>query len=281
LRQDVKIHSRNEKTVKIPAASLIIWKCAARSAIGWVMIEGKKILITGATGTIGGALVREFAVAGNRIVIHCHRAIETAEGLRKDIESRGAVAHIVSSDLSIVENAERLTSESIEVMGGLDVLIHAAAIFEKTPLGTVTEEQWTRIIDTNLKATFFLAQSAGMSMRTNGGSIVIISDVAAEKPYADYLPYCISKAGIDALVKGLAKALAPRITVNGIAPYVVTKPEGISDSSWSDMLSKMPLHRPTKPEEIAKLAGMLGNTENSITGQIVAVDGAKTVARRP
>lgn len=240
-------------------------------------MKGKKIIITGATGHIGQALVKALAGPGNQIVIHCNRSIREAEGLKMEAEARGAKAFVIPFDLSRIENVESLVSESVQTMDGLDILIHTAAVFEKTPLGTVTEEQWDAIIDLDLKAAFFLAQSAGISMQGGGGSIILISDVAAKRPYAGYLPYCIAKAGVDAIVKGLAKALAPKVLVNGIAPYIVTRPDGLSDRGWNDMLDKMPLHRETAPEEIASVAEMLCGEKTSITGQIVTVDGGRTL----
>lgn len=241
------------------------------------MADGQRIVITGSSGTIGGAVARALGEAGSRIVLHCNRGKDRAEALRGELARCGAKAHVIATDLSKPKNAERLVDESMKLLGGIDVLIHAAAIFGKMPLGTVTDEEWSDIIDTNLKASFFLAQAAGIPMQTDGGSIVIISDVAARRPYAGYLPYCISKAGVDAMVRGLARALAPKVIVNAVAPYAVTRPEGLSDSGWNDIMNKVPLHRQTGADEIARLVKILCDKNSTITGQIIAIDGGRTL----
>lgn len=233
-----------------------------------------RILITGVTGTIGNAIARALAKPAVRIALHYHSATERAELLRIDIEKSGAYASLIRTDLSKPGGASSLVAETVKSMGGLDLLVHCAAIFERTPLGDVTEELWNKIITINLKAAFFLAQSSAFAMKENGGRMIFISDVAAVKPYAGYLPYCVAKAGIDSLVRGLAKSLAPGILVNAIAPYIVTRPTGMSDEGWNDLLSKMPTRKAQTPGEIAALAKMLAET-TSITGQVIAVDGGR------
>lgn len=241
------------------------------------MTDGQRIVITGSTGTIGGSIVRAFGNAENRLVLHCKSAKDRAATLKGELSASDIEAHVVALDLSKPKNAERLVDESMKILGGIDVLVHAAAIFGRMPLGTVTDEEWNSIIDTNLKASFFIAQAAGIHMQKDGGSIVIISDVAAQRPYAGYLPYCISKAGIDAMVHGLAKALAPKVIVNAVAPYAVTRPAGISDSGWNDMMNKVPLHRQTGADEVAGLVKILCDKNSTITGQIIAIDGGRTL----
>lgn len=233
------------------------------------------ILITGASGTIGGAAARALAFPGRAIALHFHRNETAARDLSQEIERRGAATHLLAADVRKTSEAARLVSESFERMGGLDTLVHAAASFEKLPLGTVTEDHWNAILDLDLKAAFFIGQEAGMRMQSQGGKMIFMSDVAGVKPYAGYLPYCIAKAGVDALVRGLAKSLAPKVLVNAVAPYVVTRPAGMSDRGWNDLLSKMPTRKASSPEEIAAVIRMLVEAGESITGQIIAVDGGR------
>lgn len=237
-----------------------------------------KILVTGATGTLGTAISRLFSGPGKEIAIHCRSRRGEAEALANELKAGGAEAFVLEADLSRADEAVRLGAEAFERMGGLDLLIHAAALFEKTPLGTVSEEQWDHILDIDLKGAFFLAQEVGMRMQRDGGRMIFFSDVAAVRPYAGYLPYCIAKAGIDSLVRGLAKSLAPRVLVNGIAPFIVTRPAGMSDSGWSDLLSKMPTRRASTPEDVAAVVKMLAESGDSITGQIIAVDGGRLLS---
>ena len=233
-----------------------------------------KILIAGATGALGSAIARTFAGPGRSIALHAHASLEKADQLAAELRAGGAEAIVLAGDLARADEAVRLAGEAFEKLGGLDLLVHAAARFEKTPLGTVTETQWDAIVDLDLKGAFFLAQELGMRMQHTGGRMIFLSDVAAVKPYAGYLPYCIAKAGVDALVRGLAKSLAPKVLVNGVAPYVVTRPAGLSDRGWSDLLSKMPARRAQTADEIAAIVAMLAANE-SITGQIIAADGGR------
>jgi len=235
----------------------------------------KRILITGATGTLGAAIAEIFAAPGNRIAIHCLRKKTEGNALVEKLKAGGADSFLIEADISNASEAARLGTEACENMGGIDLLVHAAAIFEKSPLGTVSEEQWDHILDVDLKGAFFLAQEVGMRMQRDGGRMIFLSDVAAARPYAGYLPYCIAKAGIDALVRGLAKSLAPTVLVNGIAPFIVTKPDDLSESGWANLISKTPARRASSPEEIAAVVGMLAESGESITGQIIAVDGGR------
>lgn len=234
-----------------------------------------KILITGATGTIGGACARTLAREETQIVLHCRTQVERAQALQGEIEQAGAGAHIIQADFSDAMAPKGLVADAAEKMGGLDLVIHCAALFEKTPFLTVTPEQWDRGISINLKTAFFLAQAAASAMEKDGGRMIFLSDVAATKPYGSYFPYCIAKAGIDALVRGLARSLAPKIQVNAIAPYIVTRPPGITDAGWNDLLNKTPMRRASTPEEIAALVSTLAFSAQTITGQVIAVDAGR------
>lgn len=236
-----------------------------------------RILITGATGIIGTEIARALAERGVSIVLHHHRSLERAEALAAELTRTGAAVHVVARDLSIAVQAAALATQARELLGGMDLLVHGAANFERTPLGTVTEAQWDHVFDLNLKAAFFLAQAAAEKMRESGGSIIFLSDVAARRPYGGYLPHCLAKAGIDALTRGLARSLAPAVTVNAVAPYVVTRPKGISDWEWNDILEKTPLKRPSAPEEVAAVVKMLASFGESITGQVICVDGGRLI----
>lgn len=238
-------------------------------------MTNNRILITGATGTIGSAVARSFAREGCAIALHWNASQAKAEALERELVSAGATVTAFRADLSIVDQATGLVAQAFDALGGLDLLVHCASRFGRTPLGTVTEEEWTGIIDLDLKAAFFIAQEAGMRMQQQGGKMIFLSDVAGVKPYAGYLPYCIAKAGVDALVRGLAKSLAPKVTVNAVAPYVVTRPAGITDRGWADLLSKMPTRHAQTPEEIAAVVRMIAESGESITGQIIAVDGGR------
>lgn len=234
-----------------------------------------KILITGATGTLGTASSLALAGTDSKFFLHYNKNKDGALKLKSKLEALGSKVDIASADLSQVDEIGLLIRDAQKKLGGIDLFINTASIFEKTPLGTVTEEEWNKLTGVDLKATFFLSQEIGMLMQRTSGKIILFSDVAAMRPYAGYLPYCISKAGVNALVKGLARALAPRVQVNAIAPYVVTRPEGITDKGWSDLLAKIPNKKPQSPEEIAAAVKWLASSAGSLTGQIISIDGGR------
>lgn len=238
-------------------------------------IRRRKMLITGATGAIGQAVAMAMALPGVAMCLCFKGQEERARELSSTLSDICAV-HLIRSDLSLAGAPERAVDESCERMGGMDLLVHCAAILEKTPLGTVTPDQWERILNTNLRASFFLAQSAGMRMQAEaqGGSMVFISDVAAKRPYGGYIPYSISKAGVDALVMGLARSLAPKVTANAIAPYAVTRHARTTDVEWDEILKRTPMRRATEASEIASIVKAIAQSE-TMTGQVIAVDGGR------
>jgi NAD(P)-dependent dehydrogenase (short-subunit alcohol dehydrogenase family) len=233
-----------------------------------------KVLITGATGSIGSVTAIRLAEIGADIALHYHKDEKRAKELAARIEPMGRKAVIVKADFKKTGKIVHMVKEAAENLSGLNVLVHCAASFMKTPFEEVTEEIFDDMINVNLKASFFLAQAAKRFMK-DGGRMIFFSDVAAQKPYSGYLPYCMSKGGIDTMVKGLAKKFAPAICVNAIAPYLVTRPPGLSDSGWNDMISRTPARRESPPSEIAEVVAFLMKASPSLTGQIVAVDGGR------
>lgn len=238
------------------------------------MNKNKKALITGASGSIGRAVAIELARGGADVALVFNKNRQKAETLVREIESTDRRAGLIEADIGKIADVKRIVKEASNFLGGLSILVHCAAVFMKTPLEEVNEETFDNIMNINLKGTFFLAQEAAREMK-EGGAMIFLSDVAAQKPYPGYLPYCMSKAGVDSMVKGLVKKLSPKISVNAIAPYVVTRPPGMSDEGWNDLISKTPARRASPPEEIAKIAAFLADASASLTGQIIAVDGGR------
>jgi NAD(P)-dependent dehydrogenase (short-subunit alcohol dehydrogenase family) len=233
-----------------------------------------KALVTGATGAIGAVTALELAKRGADIALHYHNNEKRALEIASKIEPLGRKAVIVKADFKKVSKVEKMVDEAAKKLDGLNLLIHCAAGFVKTPFETVKEDIFDEIMTVNLKASFFLAQEAAHFMH-NGGRMIFLSDVASLKPYAGYLPYCMAKGGIDTMVKGLAKKLAPKISVIGVAPYLATRPEGLSDKGWADMINKTPAHRISPPEEIAQMITYLAEASPSLTGQIISIDGGR------
>ncbi|MBT3181602.1 MAG: SDR family NAD(P)-dependent oxidoreductase [Deltaproteobacteria bacterium] len=236
-------------------------------------IRNKRVLITGATGAIGTAITGALAKHENNLLLHFHNSCDKAEILKKESIAAGSKAKILSIDLSNAENAAKLAEMAHDLLGKIDLLIDTSSTFNKTPFGSVSESDWDEAINTNLKSKFFLSQAIAEHMDDAVGRIILFSDIAANKPYGNYLPYCISKAGIDALVRGLSKILAPTVLVNGIAPYIVTRPRDMSDEKWNNLLSRTPANRPTSTDEILDLIDSLCSKECKITGRILTLDG--------
>jgi len=240
------------------------------------MQEGrKKILITGATGNLGRAIATALSPHASHLCLGFHSSQRKAEELARGLSGGGARVDAFAQDLAASRGPENLIEHAAHVMGGIDVLVNLASSFEKAPMAETDEETWRRIVDTNLKAPFFLAKSAARAMESEGGSMIFFSDTAAARPYGNYLPYCMAKAGVENMVKGLARTLAPRIRVNAIAPYIVSRPDDMSEKGWQDLINKTPSRRPTEPSEIASLVKWLALDAHTTTGQVIVVDGGR------
>lgn len=168
-----------------------------------------KILLTGATGKIGQVIAQGLANRGAQLALHYYSHVE-------HLAEVDAIK--IQADLRQVAGIAAFIEEVWKKLDGIDVLIHGASIFERMPLGEVTEAMWERAFALDLRAAFFLAQAVAKKMWESGGKILFFSDAAALDPYPSYLPYCIAKAGVDSLARGLAKVLAPRIVVHVVRP---------------------------------------------------------------
>lgn len=242
-------------------------------------LKGKSVLITGAGRRIGAALATAVAARGASVCIHYNRSQSQAEAVVKAIEKKRGVAYLVQGELSAAEDCARIVQETVRVFGTLHVLINNAAIFPKTPFFKTTGKEWDHILDTNLKGPFFCAQAAAAVMQSQeGGKIINIADWAAIRPYTNYVPYCISKAGVIALTVGLARTLAPKITVNTIAPGAMLLPEGLNEKEKKKIVAKTPLKRIGSPEDIVNAVLFLLEGGDFMTGSTLVVDGGQLIA---
>ncbi len=242
-------------------------------------LQGANILITGAAKRVGRACAVALAAQGANIAVHYHRSAKEATETCAALQRFGVKALTFRADLARVAQLRAMAAEAWKTFGGIDVLINSASIFPRTPLEQVTERIWDQTLDTNLKGCFFLARELGMRMAKRGrGKIINIADWAGERPYKNYLPYCISKAGVIAMTKGLAKTLAPRVQVNAISPGPVLLPPSISAADKKAVIRGTPLGRIGSPEDIANTARFLIEGTDFMTGSIVAVDGGRLIA---
>lgn len=242
-------------------------------------LKGRVTLVTGAGVRLGRAIALELATAGATVAVHCASSADEAAEVVAAIQSAGGQADSFRLDLSETAALPVLVDQVMHQFGRLDVLVNNAAIFPRTPFETATEADWDRVMAINLKAPFFLAQAAARPMRAQGaGKIVNLADISAERPWSGYLPYCISKAGIVALTRGLARALAPNIQVTAVAPGAILFPENTSLEEKERLLRAVPLGREGDPSDIARTVRFLIEGSDYITGVVLPVDGGRSVA---
>ncbi len=239
-------------------------------------------LLTGAARRIGATTARTLHEAGYRVVIHYRGSREDAEALRDELNARRPDSALaLQADLSQLEDIEQLAQDALKQWGRIDALVNNASSFYPTPVGEASEEQWNDLMNSNLKAPFFLAQALAESLRENRGAIITIADIHAERPLKNHPIYCAAKAGNVMLTKSLARELAPEVRVNGIAPGAILWPEQeaeLDDKSKAKVLDRVPLKRPGDPQDIADTILFLLTKAPYITGQIIAVDGGRSVS---
>ncbi len=243
-------------------------------------IEGKTVLITGAARRVGAHMARVLHAAGMNIVIHYRGSRSEAEALANEMQkSRANSVVLLQADLKDFDSLPRVIEEATAVWGRLDVLINNASTFYPTKVGELTEQHWFDLVDVNLKAPLFLAQAAVAELKKHHGCMINIIDIHADRPMRNYSTYCIAKAGLAMLTKAMAKDLGPEIRVNGIAPGVIMWPEAEENSATHEaILERVALKREGSPQDIATTALFLIRDAGYITGQIISVDGGRTLS---
>ena len=242
-------------------------------------LNGKTALVTGAAARLGAAIVRRLHTAGATVVIHYRRSADKAEQLRDDLLAQHpGSAHIVQGDLIDPAVWKRLIEETIAFGGGLDILINNASSYYPTPLGEATTEHWDDLFGSNARAPFFLSQAAAPALRERGGCIVNLVDIHAERPNPKHPVYCMAKAANAMMVKSLALELAPEVRVNGVAPGAALWPDGyLADDEKRAILERIPMGQPAGAEQIAEAVMCFVTGPDYVTGQILAVDGGRSV----
>lgn len=239
----------------------------------------KNILITGAAKRIGAACARLLHSEGCNVFLHYRSSQEAALQLCDELnEIRPDSAKIMQADLLDISELEALAKAAGIAWGGIDVLVNNASSFYPTAVASVTEQQWDELLGSNLKAPFFLAKLLAETLTKNNGCIVNIVDIHAERGLPDYPVYSIAKAGLAAMTKILAKELGPAVRVNGVAPGAVIWPDNdLSEQDKREILQRVALQRNGEPLDIAKAVLFLIKDADYITGQIITVDGGRTL----
>lgn len=245
------------------------------------LLAEKVALITGSARRIGAEIARNLHEAGMNIVLHYYssenEAIDLCEQFNQ-IRAHSAVA--VRANLEEIESASALITQAVAVWQRLDVLINNASRFYRTMLGKVTEYAWNDLMNSNLKAPFFLSQAAAPHLAKVQGCIINITDIHGESPLRDYSVYCMSKSGLLMMTKVLAKELGPLVRVNAISPGSILWPEGentLSNEVKQKIISQTILQRHGHPEDIAQAVLFFVRDANYVTGQVLRIEGGRTL----
>lgn len=242
-------------------------------------LKGKVALITGAAHRIGAQVARLLHADGADVAIHYRSSRDAAEALKASLErDRPESVRLIRADLLDTAALPKLIAEVAAFRGRLDILVNNASSFYPTPLASASEQDWEALIGSNLKGPFFLTQAAAALLRDAGGVVVNLVDIHAQRPLKDHPIYSIAKAGNAMMVKALARELGPEVRVNGIAPGAILWPEqGLSDDAKREILSRTALERAGTPADIARALLFLVRDADYVTGQILAVDGGRTL----
>ena len=240
-------------------------------------LHGRVALVTGAGRRLGRAIALALAGRGMTVAIHYHQSGEGAEDTRGRIAAGGGRAECFQADLRDAGAAGALAGRVVSAFGRLDVLVNSAATMERLSVEATTPAAWDEIFALNLRAAFFCAQGAIPALRSTRGRIVNIADVGGLEAWAGYAAHCISKAGVVMLTKTLARALAPDITVNAVAPGAVLLPEDWSAAAAEHLRQTTPLERLGTPEDAVGAVLFLLEDGDFLTGQTIVVDGGRLV----
>jgi len=242
-------------------------------------LEGQWALITGAAKRIGACIASTLHEQGMNIAIHYRGSTQDADKLADQLNAaRAGSAITVQADLLDSAKLQGLVDQVIAKTGRLDLLLNNASTFYPTPLSEVTEENWDDLLGTNLKAPLFLAKAAAPYLKETHGNIINIVDIHAQRPLSKHPVYGPAKAGLAMLTRSLAKDLAPEVRVNGVSPGAILWPEdGMTEKVEQVIIKQVPLKRVGEPADIAKTILFLVKDAPYITGQIIAVDGGRSV----
>jgi len=245
-------------------------------------LDGKVVLVTGGARRVGAAICRRMHAAGAGLLLHYRASALEANALQAELNARrdGSVA-LGQADLLRLPAVVELVQAARERFGRLDAVINNASSFYATPIGEISERAWDDLVGTNLRAPLFLAQAAAPELRKARGCIVNIIDIHAELPMPNYSVYTAAKGGLLALTRALARDLGPEVRVNGVAPGTILWPE---DENWGDevarqrIISRTVLKRIGEPDDVARAVEFLVAAAPYITGQVIAVDGGRSVS---
>jgi len=244
--------------------------------------SARVVLITGAGRRVGAATARRLHRNGWQVLLHCFHSLRTATALAEELNAiRPDSARVLIANLNQTEDVQALAAASLNAYGRVDALVNNASAFYPTPIGLTTQNQWDDLFASNARAPFFLSQALTPALQASGrGCMVNVIDIHADYPLAEHTVYCMAKAALAAMTKSLAKELAPSVRVNGVAPGAIAWPEGSGEMSaelQDSILRSVPLGRVGGFDSIADTITFLIDGTDYISGQIIAVDGGRSV----
>lgn len=242
-------------------------------------LDGKVALVTGSARRLGAAIVRRLHAAGARVAVHYRSSSADAGALVASLnEARRDSAVALQADLLDVESLPGLVGSVVGAFGRLDILVNNASTFYSTPVGTITPAQFYDLLGTNLRAPLFLSQAAAAQLTAQQGLILNMVDIHGARPLKRHPVYSAAKAGLVMLTRSLARELGPAVRVNGIAPGPVMWPEGgLEPALQQKIIGRTALGRAGSPEDVARAALFFATEAPYVTGQILAVDGGRSL----
>ena len=234
-------------------------------------------LVTGAGVRLGRAIALALAHHGYDLVLHCRKSKAEATDVAKQIRSSGRHAEVLRADLSVGANVTKFARTAERAFGRVDLLVNSAAIFWPTPLERLNEKEFDAFINVNLKGPYLLSSEIGRRMKRRGHGVIInLACISGFRPWKNFVPYSISKAGVIAMTRGMAKLLAPEVRVNAIAPGTVLPPEDMPARTLKQIREQLPLKRVGTPDDIVGAVLYLAKAD-FVTGQVLSVDGGRSV----
>ena len=239
-------------------------------------LTGRVALVTGAGRRVGRAIALALGARGMHVVVHFNGSRTGADETARLITDAGGQAIVEQADLTQVEAANELVDRAIAWRGALSALVNSAAIMLRTPVGETTTPDWDTMFALNVRAPYFLSQRAAPALAASQGAIVNIADLAAFESWPAYVPHGMTKAAVVQMTHAMARALAPGVRVNAVAPGVVLLPEGWSEEEAEHLRSTTPLRRLGSPEDVAQVVVFLLEAQY-VTGEVIRVDGGRHI----
>lgn len=239
-------------------------------------LAGRVALVTGAGRRVGRAIALALGARGMHVVVHFNGSRDGADETARLIAEAGGQSVVMQADLGRVDAAHDLIDRTVAWRGTLTALVNSAAIMLRTPVGETTESEWDTMFAINVRAPYFLSQRAAPALAASQGAVVNIADLAAFESWPAYVPHGMTKAAVVQMTRAMARALAPGVRVNAVAPGVVLLPDGWSEEEAEHLRSTTPLRRLGSPEDVAQAVVFLLEAQY-VTGEVIRVDGGRHI----